>query len=197
MLVYCAYNMVNGKVYVGQTTQTLRQRWNMHKSEARRNSQRYLCRAIRKYGEGSFEVFELGRVCTLRQLNNLEQQWVILLNACGHGGYNRTAGGDMGLNEEARKQMADTKRGRKLSEAHKEKIRCALRPKWSEEARSRWKGHKKSETTKQRISASKAGKPLSEEHKKALCKPHCLTPKLILHLEKLNSRRIKHDVHNS
>src|SRR5208282_2526537 len=56
-VVYLIRNLINGKVYVGQTTLTLRDRWNCHLSAARNTSKpSYFQRAIKKYGADNFSI---------------------------------------------------------------------------------------------------------------------------------------------
>ncbi len=153
MLIYCIYNTVNGKSYVGQTRQTLAARWKSHRAEAlKRNSPRYLCRAIRKYGISSFEVFPLAQAATFEQLEVLERLWIMFLQTMNPAlGYNRKDGGGA-LSPAAAKQMAATKRGRSLPEWHKEKIRKACTGlRWTAEARANWKGCKKSKATREKM----------------------------------------------
>ncbi len=64
--VYMIYNNVNGKVYIGETIQTIQKRFKQHINESSNvNSSTYnylISRAIRKYGYSNFFVKELDRV---------------------------------------------------------------------------------------------------------------------------------------
>jgi hypothetical protein len=57
MIIYKATNKINGKIYIGQTINSLKYRSNQHKRDANRLSKRnyYFTNAIVKYG---FEAFE-------------------------------------------------------------------------------------------------------------------------------------------
>lgn len=55
MITYEAVNKVNGKVYTGLTTKTLEERKSAHLRSARSGSNMYFHKALRKYGEDSFE----------------------------------------------------------------------------------------------------------------------------------------------
>lgn len=59
--IYKITNTVNGKSYIGQTLQTIQQRWYAHKYAAKKKKQgcNKLINAINKYGEESFCVEEL------------------------------------------------------------------------------------------------------------------------------------------
>jgi group I intron endonuclease len=55
-VIYCITNTVNGHRYIGQTLKGVRTRWRNHKSEANRNSQYAIHRAMRKYGYENFKM---------------------------------------------------------------------------------------------------------------------------------------------
>ena len=156
MQVYLVRNTANEKCYVGQTIQLVARRWQAHIAEARRGGQRYLCRAIRKYGSDTFEVTVLAEASNAEHLNQLEALWILVLGTAEYG-YNRAYGGGA-LNAAARKQMANTKRGRKHSAGHKERIRQGVTgTRWSMEARAAWKGRNKSDATRRKMSAAALG----------------------------------------
>jgi len=60
-LIYLVTNLVNGKIYVGQTSHTLAFRWIHHRSSAKLDKKTLLHRAMRKYGESEFSMKEIGR----------------------------------------------------------------------------------------------------------------------------------------
>lgn len=74
-IIYEAVNKTNGKVYVGLTTKGLSSRKSSHIRSAKSGSKSYFHRAIRKYGEESFEwdvvlecsdkqsMYKLERIC--------------------------------------------------------------------------------------------------------------------------------------
>jgi group I intron endonuclease len=87
-------NRINGKGYVGQTIQTMRKRWSLHKSEARRGTDFAICRAIRKHGAENFSIEVLTRG-NKRKLNDLERKFIRDLDThLDNGrGYNADGGG--------------------------------------------------------------------------------------------------------
>ncbi len=93
MLVYKWTNKHNGKVYVGQTTQTLRQRTKGHKNSAASGSNLPIHNAIRKYGMEAFIIEEIATSETLDGLNALEIHYIKLLNSIVPNGYNLNGGG--------------------------------------------------------------------------------------------------------
>lgn len=92
--IYKIENIVNGKIYIGQSKQ-IRQRWSDHKKELRHNRHKneYLQRAWNKYGEKNFkhEVIEL---CSEEELDEKECYYIELYETFNNDkGYNLTAGG--------------------------------------------------------------------------------------------------------
>lgn len=88
--IYKITNLVNGKMYVGQTAFNLQYRLKQHFHDAKRGKQRPLCRAIRKYGEENFSI-EL--IEETKFLAEREIYWIQELNTYKKG-YNATKGGE-------------------------------------------------------------------------------------------------------
>lgn len=92
-LIYKITNRINGKVYIGQTIQKLKDRLNKHLSDARNGSQYYLYRAIRFYGSENFKIKIIERV-RKNKLNEREIYWVKYYKSDDSNfGYNLTEGG--------------------------------------------------------------------------------------------------------
>ncbi len=91
MIIYVIANAVNGKLYVGQTTQTIEMRWKQHLSKDRRCAA--ISNAINKYGPDKFFIFEIARCRTLEELNVLEESIIADLNTVAPNGYNLRSGG--------------------------------------------------------------------------------------------------------
>lgn len=109
MLVYRGVNGVNGKTYVGATTQEFSARLAQHKSRAEGNLRTALCCAIRKYGWGAFE-WEVIRHCdSVDAMRYAEKEEIALHGSFVPGGYNRTLGGNgvlgLDVSEESRAKM--------------------------------------------------------------------------------------------
>lgn len=99
--IYLVENRINGKCYIGQTTQTIEKRWKQHCCSAKQdNCNMPLCRAIRKYGADNFTVDEIERVeCDSKeelktQLNSFEKYCIEQYDTYLGEGYNATIGGD-------------------------------------------------------------------------------------------------------
>lgn len=100
--IYKITNLVNGKVYIGQSVDIYR-RWEQHKKIGRgingykykRNAKDPLYRAIQKYGVENFS-FEIIEQCPEEMLSEKEIHWIAFYDSVvTHGkGYNQTLGGE-------------------------------------------------------------------------------------------------------
>lgn len=153
--IYVVENLVNGKKYVGYTSQLPSKRWAEHIRQSRRGTDKLLYRAIRKYGVEKFSfsvVFETDDAFFAQ--NVMEAQLIRSLgtHASLGRGYNATWGGEgtSGLgrfgdrgsfwgkthSEEARAKMSEKARGRVPSDAARENMSKAQKGrKWSESHR--------------------------------------------------------------
>lgn len=96
MIIYKATNLINQKLYIGQTTLTLEQRQKRHFSEALNPNKRnaYFHNAICKYGKENF-IFEIiDTAISIDELNDKEQYWISYYNSTNKNiGYNLDSGG--------------------------------------------------------------------------------------------------------
>ena len=125
MVIYKATNKVNGKVYIGKWAGTrVAQRWAQHKSSARRGSDTYFHRAIRKHGEEAFEFELIYKAATPADLGQAEIRFIALYGShISTLGYNLTLGGDGGIKTEAaRLKMSQSKLGNQSARGKKHKI---------------------------------------------------------------------------
>lgn len=94
--IYKITNKINGKVYIGQTRKSIKQRWNEHKKTAftksGRTSDYPLYRAFRKYGIENFKIEEIEE-CYFEKLNEREIYWIKYYNSTSKKGYNQSLGG--------------------------------------------------------------------------------------------------------
>lgn len=89
--IYKITNIINGKVYIGQTIQSIESRWEQHKrSSTYKNYALYY--AMRKYGIDNFKI-EMVEECDNKELNDKEIKWISFYNSY-HDGYNMTLGGN-------------------------------------------------------------------------------------------------------
>ena len=93
--IYKITNSINGKSYIGQSTD-INRRWRMEIADSNNvNSHSYdypLMRAFRKYGVDNFK-FEIIEECNNEELNQKEIYWIDYFDTFFHG-YNQTLGGD-------------------------------------------------------------------------------------------------------
>lgn len=122
MIVYLIECLIDGKKYVGKTTQTLVARWREHKTEAR------ICRkmtplyeAMRLHGEDAFTIRILGECAYQARLNRMERRFVREFDTLNNG-YNAAAAGSGGKTHKLKGRL----RGITLSQDHKDKIRATL-----------------------------------------------------------------------
>lgn len=96
-VIYKITNLINGKIYIGQTVVTEPQRWQAHIWNAYNNPTNdciYLCNAIKKYGRKNFKREILEEVDTLEELNNREIFYIQKYNSTDPKiGYNICLGG--------------------------------------------------------------------------------------------------------
>jgi group I intron endonuclease len=117
-IVYKITNIINGTVYVGQTTKTLSQRWAEHVYDSvgkrRRKHNSYLHLAIEKYGKENF-IAEVLNICVDKSsLDDVERFYIKALNTVRPNGYNISLGG------------TGVMHGRKMSVESKAKISAGL-----------------------------------------------------------------------
>ena len=92
MYIYKIVNKVNGKIYVGQTTETIEQRFKRHMGYQKDEHDTKFYRAVRKYGVDNFYVEMIEEVEDREQLNAREEYWIRELDTV-NSGYNSYYGG--------------------------------------------------------------------------------------------------------
>lgn len=98
--IYCIENLVNHKVYVGQST-CVEDRWSKHLGSLRRNCNDNcgLQKDWNLYGESAFS-FRVLEICTKEQLDERESFYIAQLQADQKDiGYNFTSGGKKGCKQ--------------------------------------------------------------------------------------------------
>lgn len=129
MVIYKLTNILNGKIYVGQTIQDLKERWYGHCKAISKCTA--IARALKKYGKHNFTIEQIDRADNLEDLNKKEVEWIAKLRSNTKGiGYNLTTGGMNAIPSEETKQKMRGPRpmismkmtGRKPSEETKKKM---------------------------------------------------------------------------
>lgn len=96
IIIYKATNIVNSKVYIGQTTNTLEYRKRQHFSETKSKKKKntYFHNAIAKYGADSFVFITIDTATSISQLNLKEEFWIEFYRSNNKEyGYNLDSGG--------------------------------------------------------------------------------------------------------
>lgn len=85
--VYLITNLINNKQYVGQTVQTIEERFDNHRTAAK-YKKTYIERTINKHGIDNFIVQELGIAYDQKQLDFIEGMYMSWFNTLAPNGYN-------------------------------------------------------------------------------------------------------------
>lgn len=151
MHVYVITNLVNSKIYVGQTCQNLDRYLRSDVTRALLNGEDrkpHLYNAIRKYGEAAFVIRSLVEAFDKEQADKLEQFFIRTLETQDKKiGYNIAAGGSGSFGYT-----------RTFSDEHRAKLAAI------------WTGRKHTEATKEKMRLASIGKPKSAEHRAKLSK---------------------------
>ena len=152
--IYLVENLVNGKVYVGQSKEPMT-RWGKHQFLARKVKEgaklgdpciQLFHLKLAQYGIENFRFEILEEVDTLEESNIREGHWEQHYNSLVPNGYNVAPGGNV------RPMTDETKR--KISEANKGRLAGENHPNWNK--------HLSGETRK-KISESNMGRVVSDE----------------------------------
>ena len=143
--VYQHKNKINGKVYIGITSQKLERRWGSQGCNYKSSPHFYS--AIQKYGWDNFEHNILFTDLTKEQACLKEQELIKEYNSMNREfGYNSTSGGDIfTMNEETKQKISQAMIGNQNG-----------------------LGHSCSEEKKEKISNAQKGRKFTEEHKQKL-----------------------------
>jgi group I intron endonuclease len=192
--IYQIQNLVNGKLYIGQTTKEPEVRrfahFNSLKNSTHKN--KHFQRAYDKYGQSNFKFSVIAWFNSESELNNAEKYYINKYSCLNpNKGYNIYPGGNNSqIPLESRLKMSRSHTGKKLTKEHKLKIskatkgknnpmygmRGELSPSYgkhlSKEAKQRLSefhtGKKLSNETKRKLSEYRTGRPMSEETKKKI-----------------------------
>jgi group I intron endonuclease len=112
MHIYTIKNLVNGKMYVGQTVQSnAKMRWYAHCDMVRKGKKSHLYDSMRKYGIDNFLWEVVDRANTIEELNELETIWANKLRDQEITLYNnRETGGNKKHSAESIEKMRRVKR---------------------------------------------------------------------------------------
>jgi group I intron endonuclease len=169
MIIYKITNLINNKVYIGQTTQLIDIRWKQHCQLNRKRSCHLIQNAIKKYGQNNFNIEQIDTCLSKEELNIQEKYWILKYQSFGPKGYNLTTGGDhVQLSSETIAKISKSLKNRPSLRKGIPSNRSAWNKgkSWSVETKN-----KMSIAHKNQISWCK-GKKLTKEHCKKLSESH-------------------------
>lgn len=93
--IYCIKNLINGKVYIGQS-KDIEKRWKEHRLRLKSKRKSAIKDAFIKYGINNFS-FNIIEECKIEELNEKEIYYISFYDSTNkEKGYNLTIGGDRG-----------------------------------------------------------------------------------------------------
>lgn len=141
--VYLVTNLINGKHYVGITSQGVETRFKEHLWEAHKGSKTIFHNALRKYGVENFKLETLESDIPQELAEERERYYIKAYDSYypSRKGYNMTEGGNGTVGyiftEEDRKKLSESNKGRKFTEERNEHLRQVMtgreyKPEWKE-----------------------------------------------------------------
>lgn len=170
--VYKITNKVNGKCYIGQSTNVGMRFYRYKRMECKKQTKLY--RAFVKYGIDSFSFNIIDMGIDKLKLDELEIHHIKLYN-CIDDGYNCSCGGSSGgkHSTETKRKISESQRGRIVSEESRRRMSEAWKGRIvTEETRRKMsnanKGKHRSDITNKRMAEARKGYTITEEHKRKI-----------------------------
>jgi group I intron endonuclease len=203
MIIYKATNIIDGKIYIGKTVQSLKRRKQSHLAHAKRGCTYYFHRAIRKHGAENFHWKVIHKSCPGFNLGALETFYIKKYREISNL-YNLTDGGEgvpgKKCSPETRAKISKANKGqvpwikgKKMTEEHKRKLSLSKRNP-SEETRTKMRaaskgrnlGRKAPPEERLRRSISATGRKLTEEDRRKISESKIGKPISEAHKRKLS-----------
>jgi group I intron endonuclease len=181
MYIYKITNLINNKIYIGQTY-SIRERWYRYRSSVKRevDSSMMIVRSMIKHGIENFKIEEIEKCKNRNESNIREKYYIELYDARNTNvGYNIALGGDsqwqsaeiIAKIQEGRKKYfelhGNPRKGVPLSEEHKKAISIASMGKPGTNL-----GRVFSQEWKDKLSDSNSGRVATEEQRKNCSESH-------------------------
>lgn len=110
MYIYKITNKLNGKVYIGQTVRSVKERYKEHC----RKSTTVIDKAIKGVGKENFTVETIAQTDSIEELNELEKYYIKHFDSINpQKGYNQCEGGENSLGYHHREETKELMRKRK------------------------------------------------------------------------------------
>lgn len=179
MIIYKVENKINGKIYIGQTINSLSVRRRGHYKNMKAGSNTIFHRALRKYDKGDFHWSILDTADSIDKLNELETKYIREYNSFidldNSNGYNMTEGGhNCSPSNETIKLLRDCaleqyknghpNKGKSFEEIYGRKKSKEIK----EKLRQINLGKTHSEKTKEKIRQGNLGKEVTDEFRKRM-----------------------------
>lgn len=115
MIIYKATNLINNKVYIGQTILDLKTRRAQHENSIKYKNKYAFAKAIQKYGKENFDWEVVDTASTIEELNEKESYYIEYYKSLTtQNGYNLKGGGNNSfLTEEVKKKISEAQIGSK------------------------------------------------------------------------------------
>lgn len=115
MIIYKATNLINNKIYIGQTVLNLQTRKKQHENSHKYKSCYSFSKAIKKYGKDNFKWEVIDTASTIEELNEKESYYINSYKSLiSENGYNLKGGGSNSfLTEEVKKKISQAQIGEK------------------------------------------------------------------------------------
>jgi group I intron endonuclease len=177
----CIYKIVckvNGKIYIGQTTGNIANRWYSHTYDALKRTNRSktkLANAIVKYGKDNFEINAVCYANNEQELNIRETACIRIFNSINCGYNIAYGGGNKKHSVQTKIKISLAHKGKSKPKGFSQKLRAAnlgkKRPEWVKKIMSKaqkislyQKNKIHREETKLKISKANRGKIRTKEH---------------------------------
>lgn len=142
MIIYKITNLVNSKIYIGQTINSIEKRWARHTwATTKKRNAMAITSSIIKYGEDNFIIEQIDTANSIDELNEKEIYYIELYNSLSPNGYNISpGGGNRIMSEETKLKLLMINKGRKASDETRKKLSESHKG-WvpSEETRQKWR----------------------------------------------------------
>lgn len=121
MIIYKITNLIDGKVYIGQTIYSIESRWKGHLNK--KSCCRFLKNAILKHGKDNFKIEEIDGANSHDELNYKEWLWIHKCNSMVPNGYNLISGGNSRIpSMETRIKRSNSMKGKNIYNRSLEQI---------------------------------------------------------------------------
>lgn len=167
--IYKITNKINGKLYIGFTSKSIKTRFNNHVAHMKNNNKKncYLQNSLEKHGIQNFKIEPIYQSCDQQHtLKIMEPYFIKEYNTFLGEGYNETSGGEGILNyshsEESKRKMSESSKGKGYWNKGKK-----LGPQSEESKKKKSEalmGKAKSKIHAENISRARIGMKFSEEH---------------------------------